>query len=160
LFEIRRLIDSHGDPHVKRREFLRTAGGVSLASVLGDFVGASEPAPLDVGSLFEANSPEVLALAKRVMEKCVLEKIMPPTPPLKNTWIVPGGPYYQGQWIWDTMFVVDLLSILPDQKQVIRDIFENYWDFQDRWNQKMPDGIAQEHRLKVRRSSHERQKGR
>jgi hypothetical protein len=26
------------------------------------------------------------------------------------------------------MFVVDLLSILPDQKQVIRDIFENYWD--------------------------------
>ena len=124
---------------MKRREFLKTAGAVSLASALGDFVGASEPAPLDMGLLFEANRPEVLALAKRVMEKCVLEKIMPPTPPLKNTWVVPGGPYYKGQWIWDTMFVVDLLSILPDKKKVIRDIFQNYWDFQDRWNARMPE---------------------
>jgi len=124
---------------VKRREFLRTASGVPLASVLDDFGGASEPAPLDVGSLFEANSPEVLALARRVMEKCVLEKIMPPTPPLKNTWIVPGGPYYKGQWIWDTMFVVDLLSILPGKEKLIRDVFQNYWDFQDRWNKTAPE---------------------
>lgn len=124
---------------MKRREFLKTAGAVSLAGALGGFIDASEPAPLDMGLLFEANSPELLALAERVMEKCVLEKIMPPTPPLKNTWIVPGGPYYKGQWIWDTMFVVDLLSILPDKKKVIRDIFQNYWDFQDRWNRKMPD---------------------
>jgi len=124
---------------VKRRAFLKTAGGVALASASGDFVGASEPAPLDVGSLFEANSPEVLALAERVMEKCVLEKVMPPTPPLKNTWIVPGGPYYKGQWIWDTMFVVDLLSMLPGKKKVIRDIFQNYWDFQDRWNKNAPE---------------------
>jgi len=57
---------------------------------------------------------------------------------LKNTWVVPGGPYYKGQWIWDTMFVVDLLSILPGKKKVIRDIFQNYWDFQDRWNARMP----------------------
>lgn len=124
---------------MKRREFLKTAGAVSLVSALGDFLGASEPAPFDMGMLFEANSPELLALAERVMEKCVLEKIMPPTPPLKNTWVVPGGPYYKGQWIWDTMFVVDLLSILPDKKKVIRDIFQNYWDFQDRWNARMPD---------------------
>ncbi len=64
---------------------------------------------------------------------------MAPTPPLKNSWIVPGGPYYKGQWIWDTMFVVDLLSILPDKKQLIRDVFQNYWDFQDRWNKDAPD---------------------
>jgi len=37
------------------------------------------------------------------------------------------------------MFVVDLLSILPGKKKVIRDIFQNYWDFQDRWNKRMPD---------------------
>jgi glycogen debranching enzyme len=36
------------------------------------------------------------------------------------------------------MFVVDLLSLLPDKKQLIRDIFQNYWDFQDRWNPQMP----------------------
>jgi putative isomerase len=37
------------------------------------------------------------------------------------------------------MFVVDLLSLLPGQKQVIRDIFQNYWDFQDRWNKDAPE---------------------
>jgi len=57
-------------------EFLKTVGGVSLAGLFGDLAGASESASLDIGSLFEANSPEVLALAERVMEKCVLEKIM------------------------------------------------------------------------------------
>jgi putative isomerase len=36
------------------------------------------------------------------------------------------------------MFVVDLLSLLPGKDRVIRDIFQNYWDFQDRWNREMP----------------------
>ena len=123
---------------MKRRAFLQTVGGAALASALGGAAGASEPPPLDVGSLFEAGSPEVLALAQRVMEKCVLAKVMPPTPPLKHTWIAPGGPYYKGQWMWDTMFVVDLLSLLPGKKKVIRDVFRNYWDFQDRWNRYAP----------------------
>ena len=77
-------------------------------------------------------------LTQRVFDKCILEKLRPPAEPLLHTWVQPGGPYYVGQWIWDTMFVVDLLSILPDKKQVIRDIFQNYWDFQDRWNPKRP----------------------
>jgi putative isomerase len=124
---------------VKRREFLQTIGGMSLVSAAGDLVDALESAPLDLGSLFEANNPQVLELAERVMQKCVLEKIMSPTPPLKNSWIVPGGPYYKGQWIWDTMFVVDLLSILPGKKELIRDVFQNYWDFQDRWNKNSPE---------------------
>ena len=124
---------------MRRREFLKRIGGMTLAGALDDLARASDSGPLGVGSLFEASSPEVLALANRVMEKCVLAKIMPPTPPLKNTWIVPGGPYYKGQWIWDTMFVVDLLSLLPDKKKVIRDVFQNYWDFQDRWNRKAPE---------------------
>jgi len=124
---------------VKRREFLKTAGGASLAYALGDSLGASEPAPLDMGSLFEANSPEVLALTQRVFDKCILERLQPPAEPLQHTWVRPGGPYYKGQWIWDTMFVVDLLSILPGKKQVIRDIFRNYWDFQDRWNKDAPE---------------------
>jgi len=37
------------------------------------------------------------------------------------------------------MFVVDLLSILPDTKKLIRDVFQNYWDFQDRWNKDAPE---------------------
>jgi putative isomerase len=124
---------------MRRRAFLTTVGGAALAGALGGAAPASEPAPLDVASLFEADRPAVLALGRRVMEKCVLAKLRPPTPPLKHTWIVPGGPYYKGQWMWDTMFVVDLLSLLPARKQIIRDVFRNYWDFQDRWNEDAPE---------------------
>lgn len=121
---------------MKRRTFLQMAGGASLAGLALGRAGAAE---LEIESLFEAGSPELLALTRRVMEKCVLEKVMPPTPPLKNRWIVPGGPYYKGQWIWDTMFVVDLLGLLPGQTAIIREVFQNYWDFQDRWNETAPD---------------------
>ena len=120
---------------MQRRQFLKTAAAAPLAGLSCNLAAAAP----NVAALFEASSPAVLALAGRVMEQCVLAKIMPPTPPLEHTWIVPGGPYYQGQWIWDTMFVVDLLSILPGQQPVIRDIFQNYWDFQERWNKKMPE---------------------
>ena len=136
---------------MKRRKFLKIAGsGITLSPWLEQLVIAADDSAAgasvlddstnpDIRSLFESNNEEVLALTEAVFRKCILEKIMQPTPPLKNTWIVPGGPYYKGQWIWDTMFVVDLLSILPGRKKVIRDIFQNYWDFQDRWNRKMPD---------------------
>ncbi len=124
---------------MRRRAFLQSIGGMALACTSRGFAEPAEPAPLETTALFEADSPEVLKLAKRVMEKCVLEKIRAPTPPLKRTWIVPGGPYYKGQWIWDTMFVVDLLSILPGKKELIRDVFQNYWDFQDRWNRDAPE---------------------
>lgn len=123
---------------MKRHQFLKTAAAAPVAGFPRNLAAAA-PAPLDVMALFEASSPDILALARRVMEKCVLEKIMPPTPPLRNTWVVPGGPYYLGQWIWDTMFVVDLLSILPGRERQIRDIFQNYWDFQDRWNKDAPE---------------------
>lgn len=124
---------------MRRRAILGAAGGAALACVFGDSVRASAAEAIDAGSLFATDSPDALALSKRVMEKCVLEKIMPPTPPLKHRWVVPGGPYYRGQWMWDTMFVVDLLSILPDTEDLIREIFQNYWDFQDRWNRTAPE---------------------
>jgi len=136
---------------VKRRKFLKIAGSaITLSPWLKQLAIAADDCASDSGvlddsknvdirSLFESNNEEALVLTKAVFHKCILDKIMQPTPPLKNTWIIPGGPYYKGQWIWDTMFVVDLLSILPGKKKVILDIFQNYWDFQDRWNQKMPD---------------------
>jgi len=128
---------------MKRRDFLKVAGGgavggVAFAGLFDDLVNASEAKTADIRDLFESDDAEVLALTQRVFDKCILEKLQPPVEPLQHTWVRPGGPYYKGQWIWDTMFVVDLLSILPDKKKVIRDIFQNYWDFQDRWNQRMP----------------------
>jgi putative isomerase len=32
-----------------------------------------------------------------------------------------------------------LLAVLPGTEAVIRGVFQNYWDFQDRWNRTMPD---------------------
>jgi len=135
-----------------RRRFLQTTAAFSFcgcaARLLADESYPSSgirippkiPVPdLDIASIFEANSPEVLAFAKRVMEQCALEKLRKPAPPLERTWIAAGGPHYVGQWVWDTQFVVDLISILPDRVEQMRDIFGNYWDFQDRWNAKMPE---------------------
>ncbi|HAK97308.1 MAG TPA: hypothetical protein DCM87_20540 [Planctomycetes bacterium] len=135
---------------MRRRQFLEIAGsGIAVAPWLQKArAAAEESAPpdgvagksteVDIRALFEASSEEVVALTQRVFEKCILEKLRPPAEPLQHTWVQPGGPYYLGQWIWDTMFVVDLLSILPGRTHVIRDIFQNYWDFQDRWNRQMP----------------------
>ena len=123
---------------IKRRDFLKTTGGATIAGLLDITAGAADAKTPDFRELFESDSEAVLALTQRVFEKCILDKLRPPTDPLLHTWVQPGGTYYVGQWIWDTMFVVDLLSLLPDQKDVIRGIFQNYWDFQDRWNRQMP----------------------
>ena len=129
---------------MKRRDFLKLTGattlaGGALATLCGEASSASAPDTPDIRALFASDDPDVLALTERVFHKCILEKIQPPIEPLRRRWIRPGGPYYKGQWIWDTMFVVDLLSILPGTRDLIRDIFQNYWDFQDRWNARMPD---------------------
>jgi len=131
--------------HISRRRFIQTScaftlGGITIPLVFSNHVlGSMAQTGLDIKTLFESNREDVLELTERVFKKCILEKIMPPQAPLKHNWVYPGGPYYKGQWIWDSMFVVDLLSILPGKKQVIRDIFQNYWDFQDRWNEEMPE---------------------
>ncbi len=88
--------------------------------------------------LFTSNDPAILRLVTDAYTDCVLGKIRPPDPPLAHSWIVPGGGYY-AQWLWDTMFVVDLLSILPGQQEIIRGVFQNYWDFQQRWNRVKPE---------------------
>ncbi len=127
-----------------RRKFIKTsaigaAGGVIFPGIVSLANSIDQERDLDIKTLFESNREDALELTERIFQKCILEKILPPQPPLNYNWVYPGGPYYKGQWIWDSMFVVDLLSILPDKKQVIRDIFQNYWDFQDRWNKEMPE---------------------
>jgi hypothetical protein len=133
------------DMNSTRRKFIQTAGvfsiaGMAMPSIAGNLASNEILRDgLDIKSLFNSNREDALLLTERVFEKCVLDKIREPYPPLKNRWVQPGGPYYVGQWIWDTMFVVDLLSILPGKQQLIREIFQNYWDFQDRWNEIVPD---------------------
>jgi len=103
--------------------------------LLGQAPSAGDPA-LDrdqvasiLKPLFRSNDSAIWQLVIDAYTDCVLGKIRPPDPPLTHSWIVPGGGYY-AQWLWDTMFVVDLLSILPGQQETIRGFFQDYWDFQ------------------------------
>ena len=89
-------------------------------------------------TLLVSESPKLIDFAVHVYSNCVLGKIRAADPPLAHAWLVPGGGYY-AQWLWDTMFVADLLSLLPGQTQLLRGVFQNYWDFQRRWDEAKPD---------------------
>jgi len=90
-----------------------------------------------LGTLLVSESQRLNQFAVDVYSTCVLGKIRAADPPLAHAWLVPGGGYY-AQWLWDTMFVADLLSLLPGQVQLLRGVFQNYWDFQQRWNAAKP----------------------
>ena len=133
---------------IPRRTFLAQAGATVCAAMLPGLlrgqsgVGHAElgPAELDaqLRSLLVTANPQLYAFAIHVYATCVLGKIRAPAAPLRQAWIVPGGGYY-AQWLWDTMFVADLLSLLPGQTELLRGVFRNYWDFQRRWDAAKPD---------------------
>jgi putative isomerase len=133
---------------MQRRSFLRGLAITSLggllprsASLLLSQTNLAQPTRQELSEilrkLFVTSDPALYDFATEVYATCVLGKIKPPDPPLAHPWIVPGGGYY-AQWLWDTMFVVDLLALLPNQYENIRGVFQNYWDFQSRWNAVKP----------------------
>ena len=128
---------------LKRRQFLHTTMQASLGAILASpAIGtavAADRTREQLERLFESDDPTLVRLAVDVMRNCVLAKIKPPEGTAKRRWLQAGtGDAFYGQWIWDTMFVVDLLAILPEHKETIRDVFQNYWDFQERWNARFP----------------------
>lgn len=137
---------------IRRRKVLKgvvgaigaAAGPSSALQFLAQASSAAEPArgrdcvAAMLKPIFHSNDPAVMPLVIDAYTDCVLGKIRAADPPLAHRWIVPGGGYF-AQWLWDTMFVLDLLSILPGQEQIIRGVFQNCWDFQERWNKVKPD---------------------
>jgi putative isomerase len=129
---------------MNRRSFLQKSMGAGIFSMLANnwlrpSAIAAVPADRDLAALFESDDPRLVQLAANVMRNCVLAKIKAPEGTAKRRWLQAGtGDAFYGQWIWDTMFVVDLLAILPEHKATIRDVFQNYWDFQERWNARFP----------------------
>ena len=82
---------------MKRRDFLRIAGsgamsGWTVAGPCDDPASAAAAGTPNVRDLFESDNAEVLALAQRVFEKCILDKLRSPVEPLRQTWVQPGGP--------------------------------------------------------------------
>lgn len=147
--------------NLPRRRFLGFAAGVAFNSVLFpkclralDFC-AQEPATVTPGSEnltfeevekrirphFHCEDADLWRLTVDAYRRCIFGGLRPPEPPFRHAWFSAGGTgnHFVGQWLWDTMFVVDLLSILPDQQDTIRGIFQNYWDFQERWNAAKPE---------------------
>ena len=128
---------------MNRRKFVTGSLAAAAGSLIIPRFAAGlvpEGNPMPGGSLFESDNPELVKLADEVFERCVIAKIRPPEGTMKHNWMQAGtGDAFYGQWIWDAMFEVDLLAILPEKKEVLRGIFMNYWDFQERWNGLRPD---------------------
>jgi len=135
---------------IQRRSFL---AGTAAAGLTLCFPAIAQEPDLSVGPLNEPNREELRRLLEKLLisesaelrefavdlyAKCVLGKIRAADPPLAHPWLVPGGGYY-GQWLWDTMFVADLLAILPGQREIVGSVFQNYSDFQDRWDAAKPE---------------------
>ncbi|MGW8257645.1 MAG: MGH1-like glycoside hydrolase domain-containing protein [Thermoguttaceae bacterium] len=134
---------------LNRRQFLRSAilatsvpailsRRLSAAQPEGDWTVTFEEAAAKIEPYIHCTDKAARDFASLAYQQCVLGKIRPPAPPLKHRFLVPGGGY-NAQWIWDTNFVVDLLSILPDQREIVGDVFQNFWDYQVRWNAAMPE---------------------
>jgi len=130
---------------MNRRKFMIRSlegalGGVMLSQWPGIGFASGNLQSNIFESLFESSNADLIRMADDVFRQCVIDKIRPPEGTLKHRWLQAGtGNAFYGQWIWDTMFEVDLLAIIPDKKELIREIFQNYWDFQERWNEKRPD---------------------
>ena len=122
------------------RSLAGAIGSLMLSRWAATSLAATETPAFTTKGLFESNDPALNRLAEDVFNQCVMGKIKPPEGTLKHHWVQAGtGNAFYGQWIWDAMFVVDLLAILPGQQELIREVFQNYWDFQERWNAKRPE---------------------
>lgn len=130
-----------------RRNVLAGIAASLLASRISHALGATADPPADLSRLqiegllkplLVASDPRMFDFAVTVYQHCILGRVRPAEPPLEHDWLVPGG-IYDGQWIWDTTFLTDLVAILPNQQPFIRGVYQNYWDFQQRWNRAKPD---------------------
>jgi glycogen debranching enzyme len=110
--------------------------GIAAASALPKWTHAQIEELLK--PILRTDSPQLFEFAVTVYERCVLGRMQPADAPIRHPWLVPGG-YYVGQWIWDTTFLTDLLAVLPGQQEFIRGIYENFWEFQQRWKRAKPD---------------------
>ena len=133
--------------HPSRREVVAGLGATMFSLVMTRKASSAWPAAEALTHsqveqmlkpLLITKDPALWQFALNIFEHCILGRIQPAEPPLKHPWLVPGGGYV-GQWLWDTTSFTDLLAILPIQRDFIRGVYANFWDFQQRWSQAKPD---------------------
>jgi len=76
--------------------------------------------------------------------RAVLPKIRQPEGEFSRRWMTPGSKYhgqfaYGCQYIWDTLFMLDPLCLLPGQTETVREVLRNFWEFQDAWDAIVPE---------------------
>lgn len=133
-----------------RRRFLAAVGTTTLAEMVQQGLALAGPAPQDdaaaelVQRFLDCSDPTVQRFAADVYRQCIVNKICSPEPPFRHRWINVGG-LLNGEWVyrvqclWDSSFAIDLLAIVPENKVLIREIVQNYWDLQARWDAVKPD---------------------
>ncbi|HEY1576728.1 MAG TPA: hypothetical protein VGF82_06600 [Terracidiphilus sp.] len=132
---------------ISRRDTLLGLGAAALSHALPFQLWAQKSSSVSMTRdqvehllkpLFLTDNPAMFRFAVDVYQHCIFNRMQPAEPPLKHPWLIPGG-VYVGQWIWDTAFLTDLLAIVPNQQQFIRGIYQNYWDYQQRWTSAKPE---------------------
>lgn len=83
------------------------------------------------GDFFKTAEPVHNILFTDAMQKCILNQLFAPEPGLPHVWLSGAGQHYFGQWIWDTMFMIDLLATMDVDSLIREDILENYWTYID-----------------------------
>jgi hypothetical protein len=73
---------------MNRRHFFHSSAATSIACFFPTRLSAETAT--DYQDLFISDNPQALALARRVMKKCVLDKVRKPQPPLNHDWIIDG----------------------------------------------------------------------
>jgi glycogen debranching enzyme len=133
-----------------RRRFLAAVGAATLAGYPHGGFAIDVPEPKDdaaadiVHRFLDCSDPAMQRFAADVFRQCLVNKICPAEPPFQHRWINCGG-LLNGEWVykvqclWDSMFAIDLLAIVPENKGLIREIVQNYWDLQSRWDAVKPD---------------------
>lgn len=88
-------------------------------------------------ALFVSADPQLVQFAEHIFRREVLLTIQPPRGMVKHRWIsvCPQCTLYPSiTGLWDHQFVADLLALLPEQRDFLRDAYQNYWDLQARWS--------------------------
>jgi hypothetical protein len=138
-----------------RRTFLASsltlaAGAACSQPLLSNRLFAGQPAKYTAITSFEETAAKIkpylqcgdeatMKFAVTTYRDCLLSKIVPAEFQYRYAHVPGGGNYGHFEGLWDNMFVIDALSVLPEYRELAYGIVQNMFDFQTWWDAHMPD---------------------